>query len=78
MQYRITDNADCIGGYGLLTVKACDVDANGNVENVDIIYGKKLQFCINIQNPVASVEEMSKVLTLLCSMIMRQPYSEIE
>lgn len=78
MKYYITDNADCIGGYGLLTVKACDVDANGNIENVDIIYGKTLQYCINIQHPVASTEELSKILTLLCSIIMKQPYSEIE
>lgn len=35
-----------------VTIRACDVDCNGNVENVDISINNVLRYCFNSQAPI--------------------------
>ena len=45
----IKDHANLSVDIGNIRLSACDVDANGNVENVDLIVDDKLIICENIQ-----------------------------
>ena len=58
----VKDNANRVFNHGRLTLQACDVDENGNIENIDIRIDGVLKFCINIQRP--ALDPMSDVEAL--------------
>lgn len=52
---------------GSLTLRACDVDENNNIENIDVIIDGKLKYCVNIQRPndEATKEDYVEILALI-------------
>lgn len=46
---KIRDAANLTLTINGVTIQACDVDADGNVENVDIIVNHRIMICENIQ-----------------------------
>ena len=60
---RVKDSEYLEMNFGPYKVRACDVDQNGYVENIDIVQDGMLLSCINIQD--------SEPLTILFALLMQ-------
>ncbi len=59
---KLKDHGKHKFNFGGLTLRACDCDEDGMIENIDVILHNKLQYCININLPD---EHMPEVLRFI-------------
>lgn len=62
---KLKDGSNRIFCGDNFNVHACDVDEEGDIENIDIIVDGKLKYCINIQHTSATADQYREALALL-------------